>query len=130
MNTKLIMTSSAILLWAAGLILTFTPDFVLKLLSLAESPASMVAFQVIGALYFGFGMLNWMSKGGLIGGIYNRPIAIANFSHFMIAGFALIKNLSANPESSPVLWGAGIIYSLYAVCFAIIVFRHPLPKQR
>ena len=36
-------------------------------------------------------MLNWMAKGTLIGGIYNKPIAIGNFTHFTIGGLALIK---------------------------------------
>jgi len=30
--------------------------------------------QIIGSFYFAFAILNWMSKGSIIGGIYNRPI--------------------------------------------------------
>ena len=44
--------------------------------------------QIIGSLYFALAILNWMSKGSFIGGIYNRPIAIANLTHFVIAGLA------------------------------------------
>ena len=124
------MTSSAVILWAAGIILSFVPDLVLTYFSIDISPISLLFIQIIGALYFGFGMLNWMSKGGLIGGIYNRPIAVANLSHFMIAGFTLIKSLSSHPDSPPVLWGIGIIYCIFGVSFGIILFRHPIADKK
>ena len=78
MNTKLVMTSSAILMYAAGIILSFAPDLILQVLDLNTDQISLFLMQIVGALYFGFGMLNWMNKGRPIGGIYNRPVAIAN----------------------------------------------------
>ena len=38
-----------------------------------------------------FAMLNWMAKGVIIGGIYSRPIVIANLAHFLIGDLELIK---------------------------------------
>ena len=92
------MTLSAIFLLSAGISLTFFPDLILDYLNLNPNQIVVFLLQLLGALYFGYGMLNWMNKGRPIGGIYNRPVAIANLSHFMIAGLALLKGLTSNPE--------------------------------
>lgn len=86
MNTKLIMTLSAVYMCSIRIVLTFAPDFILDYLTIKPNQITLYLVQILGALYFGFGMLNWMNKGLPIGGIYNRPVAIANLSHFMIAG--------------------------------------------
>ncbi|SFB20787.1 hypothetical protein [Algoriphagus aquimarinus] len=126
MNTKLIMTLSAIFLLSAGISLTFFPDLILDYLNLNPNQIVVFLLQLLGALYFGFGMLNWMNKGRPIGGIYNRPVAIANLSHFMIAGLALLKGLTSNPELQFTIWVIGIIYILFGFAFGVIFFRHPL----
>jgi len=61
MNTKIIMTFSSILLGAMGIILTFSPDTVLLTLNTDINPTSLLLAQVMGGLYFGYGMLNWMT---------------------------------------------------------------------
>lgn len=86
----------------------------------------MLLVQVIGGLYFGYSMLNWMTKGNLIGGIYNRPIAIGNFTHFLVAGLAIVKSLLSNPEQPKALWVVGTIYVIFGLLFAVILFRHPI----
>jgi hypothetical protein len=85
--------------------------------------------QIIGSLYFALAILNWMSKGSLIGGIYGRPIAMANLTHFVIAGLALIKGILANPSLSYVIWSIAIIYSIFAIFFGIVAFRHPVSEN-
>ena len=96
MNTKIVMTFSSLTLGVTGIILTFAPDIVMSNLHLDTSPASLLLGQVIGALYFAFSMLNWMTKESLIGGIYNRPIAVTNLTHFLIGGLAIGKKLISN----------------------------------
>ena len=125
MNTKIFMTSSALILGLAGVILNFVPDIVLEHFQLEKSATSQVFLQISGAMYIGLAMLNWMSKGGLIGGIYNHPIAMANFTHFMIASLALIKHLKNATASTPSLWIIAVIYTVFAVVFGLILFRHP-----
>ncbi len=130
MNTKLIMTLSALILGAIGVLLTFIPDTILSHLNIDVNKTSQFLMQILGALYFSFAMLNWMTKTSLIGGIYNRPIAIANFSHFLIAGLALAKGIISNPSISYAIWTAGIIYCLFGVSFGIILFRHPVNETK
>jgi hypothetical protein len=100
MNTKILMTTSSIILGATGIMLTFAPDIVLSNLNVDTNQTALLLVQVMGGMYFGYSMLNWMTKESLIGGIYNRPIAIANFTHFLIAGLAIGKRLISNPEST------------------------------
>ncbi|WKK76914.2 hypothetical protein QYS49_06585 [Marivirga salinae] len=126
MNTKLIMISSSIILFGLGVVLTFTPDLRIGYLELSSSETSLLLLQIIGALYFAFAMLNWMSKANLIGGIYNRPIIMANSSHFMIAGLSLIKGLFSELNLPSILWFLTIFYILYSLIFGILLFKHPI----
>lgn len=130
MNTKMIMTLSAVSCGVAGILFTFMPDTILSQLNIGSNVAALLLMQILGALYFAFGMLNWSAKGGLIGGIYNRPIAVANFTHFVIAGLALVKGLFSNPNSSYIIWIVGLIYTVFAVCFGMILFRHPITETK
>jgi len=130
MNTKLLLSSSALLLGLIGIALTFAPDELLKLGAINTNALNQLVIQLLGALYFAFAMLNWTAKGALIGGIYNRPVAIANLSHFMIGALALSKLLLSPLAAPPVLWILGGIYVLYAVCFGVIFFRHPSDKSK
>lgn len=123
------MTVSSVILGATGIILTFAPDFVLNNLNIETNPSSLLLGQVTGGLYFGYSMLNWMTKESLIGGIYNRPIAIANLSHFLIAGLAVCKRLISDPELPKALWTAGVVYVILGVLFIIILNRHPINSK-
>ena len=129
MNTKLLMTLSAMILALIGISLIFLPNEILDYLELSVSETLQLLMQIIGSLYFALAILNWMSKGSLIGGIYNRPIAMANLTHFVIAGLALIKGILANPSLSYVIWSIAIIYSIFAIFFGIVAFKHPVSEN-
>lgn len=129
MNTKIVMTACSIILGLAGILLSFIPLEIMRILGLESSKQLLFLMQVSGALYFGFAMLNWMTKSSLIGGIYNRPIAVANFSHFLIAGLALTKGVFANPGLPLVIQMAAAVYLVFAVSFGIILFRHPVVQK-
>jgi len=129
MNTKSLMTLSAMIYALIGISLIFLPNEILDYLELSVSETLQLLMQIIGSLYFALAILNWMSKGSIIGGIYNRPIAMANLAHFVIAGLALIKGILANPSLSYVIWSIAIIYSIFAIFFGIVAFRHPVSEN-
>ena len=112
-----------------GISLIFLPNEILDYLELSVSETLQLLMQIIGSLYFALAILNWMSKGSIIGGIYNRPIAMANLAHFVIAGLALIKGILANPSLSYVIWSIAIIYSIFAIFFGIVAFKHPVGEK-
>ena len=123
------MTLSAMILALIGISLIFLPNEILDYLELSVSETLQLLMQIIGSLYFALAILNWMSKGSIIGGIYNRPIAMANLAHFVIAGLALIKGILANPSLSYVIWSIAIIYSIFAILFGIVAFKHPVGEN-
>jgi drug/metabolite transporter (DMT)-like permease len=116
------MTISAVILGVAGIILSFIPQEVSHFFSLTES--TPIVFQILGALYFGFAMLNWTAKANLIGGIYSRPVAIGNFTHFLIGGLALIKLLIHHTNRTSI-WACAILYLIFAVLFGYVLFNNP-----
>ncbi|HEY3369413.1 MAG TPA: hypothetical protein VGK10_01115 [Prolixibacteraceae bacterium] len=128
MNTKLLMTSSAVTLGLAGVILTFMPEEILSYSGMEASKLLELMVQIVGALYFGFSMLNWMTKSGLIGGIYNRPIVIANFTHFFIVAMALIKAVMTHSGLPFAIWIMGVLYTIFAISFGTVLFRNPTSK--
>jgi hypothetical protein len=129
MNTKLIMTASAFALAAIGLSLTFLATEIAGYF-LGTSTAFQLIIQVLGALYCAFAMLNWMAKGNAMGGIYNRPIAIANFTHFLIGALALVKGLMNHQDLPGAIWIITVLYFIFAVLFGMVLFNPPVNKQK
>ncbi|QYK50360.1 MAG: hypothetical protein KF701_08155 [Anaerolineales bacterium] len=128
MRTRLLMTACALTLGTAGVLLSFAPELGLALLGVPASPAALLLVQVVGALYFGFAMLNWMNKDNPTGGIYNRPVVVANLTHFVIAGLAILRLLMDGGQA-PGLWAVGAVYTFFAILFAVTLYTHPFPAN-
>lgn len=124
MNTKYVMVVSAFVLGVTGIALSFLPQEIAAALHFSPSPFAVYVLQILGALYFSYAMLNWTARENLIGGIYGRPIAIGNLSHFVIGALSLIKGAADNPYH-PLLWFAAGLYALFAVLFSKIFLTHP-----
>ena len=122
MNTKLLMTSSSIVLGLAGLFALFLPDLLLSSQGVAATGVMPVLVQLMGALYFSFALMNWTAKEGVIGGIYARPVSLANFSHFFAGALLLLRYQLSNRIHLFIL-AVLIVYAVYAVCFYWLVFR-------
>ena len=129
MNTKIIMTSSALFLGMMGILLSFLPDEIGKFLNVESSPVTNLFLKLMSALYLGFALLNWMSKGTLIGGIYNRPIAIGNFMHFVVGAITLIKVVSSMKIHAAIFISLTVIYSIFAILFAFVFRTNPAKTQ-
>ena len=122
MNTKLLMTSSALILGLAGTLSLFMPDLVLSAQGVTVTDAMSMLVQLMGALYFAFALMNWTAKDGMIGGIYSRPVSLGNFAHFFAGALLLVKF----QFSSEFNWMGFIVmsvYVFYAICFYWLVFR-------
>ena len=125
MNTKLLMTVSALAMGITGIILSFLPNEVLNYFNATTTVSDPLILQILGALYFAFAMVNWTAKANLIGGIYARPIAIGNLTHFIVGSLALIKNYFSQHDDPTTLMFA-LVYIIFAVLFSIVFFRHPV----
>jgi hypothetical protein len=127
MNTKLLMTVSSVLLLAAGIAITFLPQEILALFTAQPNQELTLTLQILGAFYFAFGMVNWLAKESLLGGIYGRPIVVGNVTHFLIGALALIKGITMH--ESPLLWGAAAVYAIFAAAFTITMYTQPKSSQ-
>ena len=127
MNTKAVMTTSAVAMGLAGIILTFAPQETMGYLNVSGSGQGVLIVQLLGGVYFAFAMVNWTARANLIGGIYGRPIAIGNLTHFMIGALALIKGYAKG--SGPIVLGVTLAYGVFAILFAIVFFRHPVKQN-
>jgi len=109
------------MLVAAGIFALFVPDQLVALLNVPRSDSLLVLVQLMGALYFSFAFMNWTAKDSAIGGIYARPVSLANFSHFFIGTLLLIKYQLSHELSAPGLL-ALILYAIFAALFYWLVF--------
>ena len=122
MNTKVVMTGCAVLLGLIGVVLSFLPQEAASLLGWPDTQP--ILLQLLGALYFSVAMMNWTAKANLIGGIYGKPIALGNFTHFVIGALALIKLVMHHTPS--IIWLViTALYSIFAILFGYILFTHP-----
>lgn len=115
------MLLSVAVLAALGVSATFLPQEIAGLDGGAAEPFTVILIQICGALYLGFAALNWTAKGTLLGGIYGRPIVLANFAHFMIGAIALGKFAFAGRPGAVVL-AVTAVYAVLAVWFALVFF--------
>jgi Na+-driven multidrug efflux pump len=125
MNTKVVTTICAVFLGIIGILLTFAPQEISLFFNLNLNKIVLLMLQVIGALYFSFAMLNWMIRGGVIGGIYNKPAVTANFIHFFIVAMALIKSIISDHSIHFVFWILAVVYTIFAGLYGFILQRHP-----
>ena len=130
MNTKLLMTASSICFGALGVLLTFLPDETISYIGITPNPISTLSFQLLGALYLGFALLNWMVKGSIIGGIYNKPIVIGNFMHFGVGALALVKIVSQIKIHSEIIISLTAVYVLFGLLFVYVFRTNPAKVEK
>jgi hypothetical protein len=124
MHTRLLMSASAIVMAALGLVATFAPQETLAALGSTSDGLAVLLAQIAGALYLGWAAVNWMSRANLVGGIYNRPVALGNFLHFTVVALASLKMLLAG-HHPPVLVAGAVVYAAFCVWFGLVLFTHP-----
>ncbi len=117
MNTKKLFMSSALFLALFGLALTFASQ---ELMATTTVQQAFVG-QLLGAALCGFALLNWMSKGTVMGGIYGRPLAMGNLVHFTIGGLALLK-MAGQLQPAWLFMTLAICYLVFAALFARAAF--------
>ncbi len=122
--SRTILLASAAVAGAAGLTLLFLPDDALRVLGApgAAAPASAVA-QLYGAALFGVAMQNWAARGTKVGGIYGRPLALANLVQWG-AGAAIWAHLWRAAQHAPIVEAGMAAWLACATAFAYLMFLH------
>lgn len=126
MNTKILMTASALFLAITGIGLSFLPREIATYLEVEPSVITILFLKILSALYMGFAILNWMARGSLFGGIYNRPIVLGNLMHFAVGALALIKIFSKTDQYPALMICLTGIYVLFALLFIFTIRNNPV----
>lgn len=119
------MIASAVFYGTIGIGLTFLSKEISEYLGIEIQEISYLVFQILGAVYLGFGMLNWMTKNNLIGGIYSRPLVIGNLTHFLVSSLALMKIISETDNYFNTMLLLMILYSLFTLSFGYVFMKNP-----
>lgn len=127
MNEKpnLLLTVSAAVYLLAAIALLFAADELLPLAAGTASQLDVALLQLIGAALFGFAMLNWLSRYSMLGGIYGRPLVVANLAHTATAALMLGHLVLRQQPVSPWLAAATLAYAALGVAFGARLFLPP-----
>lgn len=125
MNTKFLMITSAVILGIMGLGLTFLPEEIAKAIGTDTNKTAVLILQILGSLYVGFALLNWMSRHSLIGGIYSKPLLIGNFVHFLVTSIALIKFVMHFGNKIEIITAITVIYIGLTLAFGYVFRTNP-----
>jgi len=124
--SRWLLTFSAAVLGALGIAASFAPQELLGLLGAPPATAAVLSVQLLGAAWLALAMLDWMSRGSVIGGIYGRPLVVTNLTCFAISTIVVAKLLMQAPDATlAVLLCA---FALPALGFGWCLFNPPVNK--
>jgi hypothetical protein len=121
---SLLLVMSAAIYGAAGLLLLFAPDEALTFAGAAPSVLDVALLQLIGSALFGFAMLNWLNRHSRIGGIFGRPVVVANLVHAGTAAL-LLGHVASRASLPTALAVVLVLYGSLAVAFGFRLFVQP-----
>lgn len=128
MPGRLILTSSAIVLFVVGGASLFAPDELARALDPSASRALAVIIQLVGSGFLGFALINWMSRRNRIGGIYARPLGMGNLMLFATAALTLGRATAAEKFPASGIGVCAVLTGL-AASFAWLVFAYDPVSQ-
>ena len=125
---KIINDKCCLFLFLLGFTFTFLPDEILHYLEVENNFTLKLIFQLCGALYIGFAILNWMQRRQIIGGIYSRPLLVGNVFHFLSGALAFIK-VSFIYIQPLIISIISVFYIVFAIAFFALLFISPVNKK-
>lgn len=125
--SRILLSLTASLLGLGGIAMLFVPDAVLRVF-LSQQQAPVWPVQLLAAAWCGFAALNWASRGTILGGIYGRPLVVANFVHFLIAALILVRTAVAGALDST-MWVVLVIIALLAAAYGLRLFAGPPDRE-
>lgn len=123
-STRWMMSSSAIAAGIAAVVLLFAPHELLAFAGFEVTDGLAAGAQLWSGALGGFALVNWMARENLIGGIYNRPLLVANVFHSVVGATTLGRLAAAG--GSPAAIGGAAVFTAFAVWFGLTLFRSPV----
>ncbi|MEM7415862.1 MAG: hypothetical protein AAF389_10230 [Gemmatimonadota bacterium] len=114
MNPRTLLSATALGLALIGFPALFVPEVVATWLELGAGATLPV--QLFGGGLLSVAVLDWVGRGAIYGGIYGRPIVVANFGFAMLTSGTMLS-ACLDGRVSPVGWVAVGIFAAQAVGF-------------
>jgi hypothetical protein len=121
---NLLLTGTAIAYFGVSLAFLFAGEELLRSAGAAATPVERALLQLLGAALFALAMLDWLNRYSLLGGIYGRPLVVANLSHAAIGALMLVHLVRELGASAPLL-AALAFYGVLALLFGATLLRSP-----
>jgi hypothetical protein len=90
---QFIVAGAAIYLLLVGGLCLFLPAQVGAQFGAGGANAPLLPIQVLGCACLGLGLLDWVSRRSMVGGIYGRPLVIGNLVHFVCGALVFARSL-------------------------------------
>lgn len=121
--SRWLLTFSAAVLGALGIAASFAPQELLDYFGSPPATAAVLAVQLLGAAWLALAMLDWMSRGTTIGGIYGRPLVVTNLTCFAISTIVVAKLVLQAPDAMLAIMLCA--FAVPAVGFGWALFNPP-----
>lgn len=123
---KHILLVSAVIYLVFGLGISFFPQETGRIFGTASQYGTdLLLMKVVGGLFFGIGVTNFMSRNSVVGGIYGRPLTLGNaMVNLIIAGQFIKFNFSQDGVGGH-FWIVALIFSVLALSFIYLFLRGP-----
>jgi hypothetical protein len=114
---------SATLLAVCGLSLLFAGDLLLPRLATGFSAEVSWFGQLLAAAWLSLAVLNWVTRSSVLGGIYGRPIVLANTTLYFVSAMVLVK--AASRADLLAIWVAVLVAGAMAFLYGSLLFGRP-----
>ena len=128
MISSLVSRVSAALLLAGGLTLLFAPDAVLPRLVPGFPPAGAWLGQLLAAALLALAALDWLSRRALLGGIYGRPVVLANAAFYFIAAMSLLRHVLGR-DAPVAIRAVAVPVAILAAVYGWLLLRGPAERD-
>jgi hypothetical protein len=123
-----IARSSAIVLFLSGAAMLFAADTILPLLVPGYPSAGLWLGQLLAAALLGLGALNWFSQSTVLGGIYGRPVVMANVTFYLVSALGMLK-ASMRAGFPLALSLIALVASVFAIVYGWLMMRGPFEQD-
>jgi len=127
-SSRLSRLSAAVLL-LAGVALLFAPDVLLPAVVPEFPPAAVWLGQLLAAAWLAVAALNWLQRDAVLGGIYGRPVVLANVALYFISALSLLRALLGGAAPAA-LWLVLAPTAVLAGAYGALLLRGPFEESR
>lgn len=102
----------------------FAPDVALPALAPGFPPSAVWLGQLLGGAWLGMAALNWLQRNAVLGGIYGRPVVLANAALYFVSCTSVLREATKGGAELG-MWVIGIVAAAMTVVYGALLFRGP-----